>query len=141
MHHLDDVHMQTFRVTSNGTSTLSRTDSALPFEAYVCYTNYRLRKSFRLEANLRSDRFGNIHESQTPETFRFCHHCRLPAICVLTNTCMQRDVSQEIDPMCTACPSNSFGSEDVCAMVALWAGENRHILNHAENLGRVLEND
>ena len=33
--------------------------------------------------------------------------------------------------MRTASPGNTFGPEDVGAMVALWACEDRHVLNHA----------
>lgn len=40
--------------------------------------------------------------------------------------------------MSTACASNPFGSEDVCAVVTMWAGKDGHVLDHAENLGEEI---
>ena len=55
-------------------------------------------------------------------------------VCVLADACMQWNVSQQTHTVPRALLCHSIRTKNVGAFMAVWAGEDRHILNHAKYL-------
>ena len=68
-------------------------------------------------------------------TIRIRHHRRSPPIRIAADAGVEGDVAEEVDAVGGAFADDAFGAEDVGAVLAVRAGEDGHVLDHAEELG------
>ena len=60
------------------------------------------------------------------------YYSRLSPVCITADTGMERDIAEEVDGVVFAFSNDAFGAEDVGAVVAVWAGEDGHVLDHSK---------
>ena len=85
--------------------------------------------------NLPAHRLRNLHKRPRPHTLRLRNNSRSAAVRVVADASVQGDVAEEIDAVGGAFALHAFGAEDWCGLLAVRAGEDGHVLDHAEDLG------